>query len=114
MRFHELPVGQTFTYRGERYTKRSDLMAVHQESGKQQLIKRSTPVEPIGGAENAAGETALEGSLRAEAVTAAMEAFYQDCSRLLAEAVRGETPRARLEARLQRSRRAFLDKLNRD
>lgn len=111
MRFHQLPVGENFTFQGERYTKRNDLMAVHAETGKQQLVKRSAEVEPVSGPGTEAGKPALQGNLPADAVLEAFDAFYLDCAQLLADTTPRRSQRARIESRLRHARQAFLNKL---
>lgn len=114
MRFHQLPVGQPFTYHGQRYVKRNDLMAVETASGKQQLIKRSALVEPVGDDEDPVEPSSTQESLPSSRVMTAFEAFWKDCNAVVDEAVGGNRSRADLANRLEQARQAFLDKLTGD
>ncbi len=48
MKFPQLPIGQSFTWQGERYCKSSPIAATHSDSGQTRMIPRSAVVGPVG------------------------------------------------------------------
>ncbi|MEW8014093.1 MAG: hypothetical protein AB2807_04690 [Candidatus Sedimenticola endophacoides] len=80
MKFHQLPMGATFLFRGEVYTKAGPFSAVHQESGRDQVMLRAAsviPAEPTPHPGRASpGDTQ---------VRAAVDAYHSACLAILGE-----------------------------
>ena len=82
MKFHDLPMGQQFTFQGEVYVKTGPLVASHGTSGAKKFMARSAVVQVAGEAVPAA-PVKDERLVRADGVAAAFEDFYGDCLRLV-------------------------------
>lgn len=110
MRFHQLRIGQSFRFQGETYTKQDTLMSVHAGSGQRRLIKRSAEIEPLQDEPDPAPTASAGDALSSAAVLAAFEAFYEQCRELLLDSS-APARRDELNARLERARQDFLDRL---
>ncbi len=92
MRLQDVPMGGSFEYEGQVFTKTGPMTAAATKGG-QRLIPRSAILSPVG--------TNPDG-LDRKAVLAAFDAFYRTCNRLTDESSRAE---------LAAARQRFLDKL---
>lgn len=80
MKIHQLPNGARFEYEGDEYVKTGPLLAAGR--GGQRLIPRYAVLRPLGEAGGAPPKTAPD-ALSAARVGAAVEAFCDECRRLL-------------------------------
>lgn len=115
MRFYLLAPGQRFEYEGEIYVKTRPLIAVHEATGKERLIRRSANVRPIQGyAPSPAPPPEPEQQpLQADAVLETFDAFYARCL-LCLEDLAPELEPERVKAAhesLREARRRFMTSL---
>ncbi len=110
MRFHQLPVGETFEYRGEVYVKTGPITAAARDGGAQRCIPRSALVRPVR-ADHPAPPTRSAGGAT-EATEAAVDAFCRTVMDLLEELTGGDPEvRGYCRGRLEEARRRLLEQL---
>ncbi len=118
VKFHEIPIGQRFSFEGEIYAKTGPVMAVCERDGARRLMRRSSEVT-LAAAETATPgheQSAADAPLTRGQVLLAFERFSELCYRCLHEmAENGDT--AKLEdvrRALQRGQSEFVAALSRD
>ncbi|MCB1722644.1 MAG: hypothetical protein H6959_04975 [Chromatiaceae bacterium] len=80
MRFHQLPIGARFEWRGARYRKVSPLMASGEADATQKLVARSAEVTPLGdAAQRPTAPSGLPSTLSGPAVAEAAQDFFAHC-----------------------------------
>jgi len=113
MRFHQLPVGETFEYQGQVFVKTGPITAAARDGGAQRCIPRSASVRPVRGGfdETTARQGAAAGL--SEATEAAVDAFCRTVMDMIEE-LAGEDPEVRgyCRGRLEEARRRLLDRLS--
>lgn len=82
MKFHQLPIGAGFRWRGETYRKVSPLKAAEDGSDTQRLVPRSAPVSPVD-----ASDEPVEHRLPDVLDRADLEAALAQCGAALARAL---------------------------
>ena len=110
MRFHQLPVGETFEYQGKLYVKTGPLTAAARDGGAQRCIPRSAGVRPVhAGLEKPPVRGASDTT---EATRAAVDAFCRTVMDMIEE-LAGEDPEVRgyCCGRLEEARRRLLEQL---
>ncbi len=111
MRFHQLPVGETFEYQGRIYVKTGPLTAAARDGGSQRCIPRSAGVRPvIAGMETS---TLRDSSNTVVTTEAAVDAFCRTVTEMIEE-LAGDDPEVRgyCRGRLEEARRRLLDQLS--
>ena len=86
MKFQQLPIGARFEFEGKVYVKTGPVAAASDQGG-QRVIPRYALLKPLDGALQAA-KPGPGRKLDAATVSAAFEAFYTECARLLDEPAR--------------------------
>ncbi len=77
-KFSLVPIGETFEYQGEQYTKSGPLTASRLKKGSQRMIPRSAVVAPLSGSTSPPPE-ATEKALPADQVIEAFEHYHNGC-----------------------------------
>lgn len=114
-KFSLLPIGDTFEYQGEHYTKSGPLTASRLDNGSSRMIPRSAIVVPLSSAPMPSAEVPGQGKLLpAEQVLEAFAYYHKGCREWLAmtEKVDAELA-ATLREAMEKARQGFLSELNR-
>jgi len=111
MRFHQLPVGEHFTYQGKRYIKSNQLIAVRQDSGAQQFLPRSAAIEPLATMPETEPAAAVSGSLPARLALEAHHDFYRACLAAITSCGLDDATRTALENRINAAHQHYLNSL---
>lgn len=104
MKFYELKLNQSFSYRGETFVKTGPLLGTSIESGKKVFIPRHTEIlADEGGLDSPVIEK--NRLLDAGSVYQAVQTFYQECLNTLDQA---EIPEQRIDEIRNRIQQAYL------
>lgn len=104
MKFSQLPIGARFEFEGKVYVKTGPIAASSDQGG-QRMIPRYAVLRPLDGSAPVAPPKSPR-SLDEVMVRKALEAFYQDCDRLLDGSIEddGRLDEARKQLTLARDR----------
>jgi hypothetical protein len=103
MRFSLLPIGESFEYQSERYSKNGPLTAVNLANNQQRLIPRSALVTSLSDNTASKKTSAPVTTLEANTVTSALTQYHETCLQILTVADDDEvTPQEKLEQARQR------------
>lgn len=118
VKFHEIPIGQRFSFEGEVYAKTGPVMAVCERDGARRLMRRSAEVT-LAAADSAAPgheRSASDAPLTRAQVLLAFERFSRLCNRCL-QAMAADCDAQKLEQvrrALRQGQREFVAALTRD
>lgn len=106
MKFSQLPIGARFEFEGKAYVKTGPIAASSEEGG-QRMIPRYAVLRSLDGSAPVALPKAVR-SLGEGVVTAAFDAFYRDCGRLLEDTVEDDDSLEAARRRLSSARDRFF------
>ncbi len=113
MKFHQLPVGQEFLFKGKTYVKASPVLATEINSGEQKFMRRADTVQLQAPLPSTSAPRKDNEAVQKTKVTALFECFFSTCTDLLEYELENipSAKKHKISAQMQQARKRFLQDL---